>query len=62
MKAYYGQDLSTGKWYAKSELPLATQWGQTAKEAQDNLCAYLEKHHNLTIVNWREYGVDSAHE
>jgi predicted RNase H-like HicB family nuclease len=57
MKAYYGQDQSTGKWYALTEIPRVTQWGDTPEEAQKNLVAYLEKHHGYTVENWRPFPV-----
>ena len=54
-KAYFGKDRATGRWYAMTEIPRITQWGQTAEEAQAKLNEYLLKHYRLTVINWRLY-------
>lgn len=55
MKAQYGRHITTGKWYAQTDIPFVTQWGDTEQEAKDRLNAYLQKHFNLAVVNWQPF-------
>jgi predicted RNase H-like HicB family nuclease len=54
MKAYWGS--GPGKWwFAMTELPRVIQWAETPEEAKAKLCRYLEAHHRMTVVGWREF-------
>jgi predicted RNase H-like HicB family nuclease len=55
MKAYVGQHVATGKFYALSQLPACTQWGDTPTEAWDRLREYLERYYGLTLTGYEPF-------
>src|SRR4030095_2789619 len=54
-KAYYGQDIRTGWYFAMTDFPFVYQWAETEEEAKKKLTDRLMARYRLTVVGWAPF-------